>query len=79
MTRSIDQAKKVLNDGGRVLFMPSYDKLPWDCPPMGRLPIFWNRLMGPGWDRFLGILCDPKHPALAGFPTESYYDWQWHD
>jgi hypothetical protein len=79
VTRSIDEAKKSLADGGVVLFMPPYDQLPWDCPPMGRLPIFWNRLMGPGWDRFLGIVCDPKHPALAGFPTESYYDWQWQE
>ena len=25
----------------------------------------------------LGLLCDPKHPALAGFPTEFFQDWQW--
>ena len=25
----------------------------------------------------LGILCDPGHPALAGFPTESHSNWQW--
>jgi hypothetical protein len=25
----------------------------------------------------MGILCNPKHPALAGFPTESHSDWQW--
>jgi beta-galactosidase len=79
VTRSTEEAKKALGDGGAVLFMPPYDQLPWDCPPMGRLPIFWNRLMGPGWDRFLGIMCDTKHPALAEFPTESYYDWQWQE
>ena len=27
----------------------------------------------------MGILCDPKHPALAEFPTESFGDWQWQD
>jgi len=25
----------------------------------------------------LGILCDPNHPALAGFPTDFYSNWQW--
>ncbi|MBB6734203.1 sugar-binding domain-containing protein [Cohnella zeiphila] len=25
----------------------------------------------------LGILCDPAHPALADFPTDSHADWQW--
>jgi len=25
----------------------------------------------------LGILCEPKSPALAGFPTEFHSNWQW--
>ncbi len=25
----------------------------------------------------LGLLMDPKHPALAQFPTESHTNWQW--
>jgi hypothetical protein len=24
-----------------------------------------------------GILCDPKHPALDGFPTDFHSNWQW--
>ena len=27
----------------------------------------------------MGILCDPKHPALVNFPTESYSNWQWYE
>jgi hypothetical protein len=27
----------------------------------------------------LGLLCDPKHPALAGFPTTFHQDWQWNE
>ena len=27
----------------------------------------------------LGLLCDPKHPALAGFPTDFFQDWQWNE
>jgi hypothetical protein len=34
----------------------------------------WTRRQPP---HTLGILCDPRHPALAEFPTESYSNWQW--
>jgi hypothetical protein len=27
----------------------------------------------------LGLLCDPRHPALAKFPTAFYQDWQWNE
>lgn len=79
VTRSFDEAERRLAAGGKVLFMPACNQLGWENPPVGRLPIFWNRLMEPGWERFLGLLCDPNHPALVDFVTESYYDWQWQD
>ncbi len=42
------------------------------------LPAFWNlRLFNQVGT--LGLLCDPDHPALAGFPTECHSDWQWAD
>ncbi len=42
--------------------------------------IFWNT----AWSNnspphTLGILCNPKHPALASFPTQRYSDFQWWD
>ncbi|MCE5187518.1 MAG: discoidin domain-containing protein [Planctomycetaceae bacterium] len=79
ITRSFDEAMKSLQSGQKVLFMPAYNQLKWQSPPIGRVPIFWNRLMGPNWERFLGLLCDNKHPALAKFPTDVYYDWQWQE
>ena len=27
----------------------------------------------------MGLLCDPQHPALRDFPTETHSDWQWWD
>jgi hypothetical protein len=43
-------------------------------------PIFWNRYMfNTQGQQTLGLLCDPRHPALALFPTESWQDWQWND
>ena len=45
---------------------------------LGFSSIFWNT----AWTHrqaptTLGILCDPKHPALASFPTEYHSNWQW--
>ena len=77
VTSSWDEAERRLNAGGKVLFLPRNADLDWTCPPLENLPIFWNRLMNPGWARMLGLWCDAKHPALAGFPTESWGDWQW--
>jgi hypothetical protein len=43
-------------------------------------PVYWS----PVWCvRFypntMGILCDPKHPLFAQFPTDFFSDWQWYD
>lgn len=41
--------------------------------------VYWSA----GWwgDRFssLGIMCDPRHPALAEFPNDGHSDWAWHE
>jgi hypothetical protein len=77
VTSSWAEAETRLAAGGRVIFQPPQAHLDWSSPPLDRVPIFWNRLMGPGWSRMLGLWCDPQHPALAGFPTEANCDWQW--
>ena len=42
------------------------------------LPVFWSPVWFPTQKpNTMGILCDPKHPALAEFPTEFYSNWQW--
>ncbi len=77
VTRSFDDAVAELSRGRRVLLIPRASQLQWTCPPIGRKPIFWNRLMGPKWERFLGLFCNPNHPALKDFITEKYYQWHW--
>lgn len=72
-------AQAALAAGKRVLFLPRPADLAWDGPPLDRLPLFWNRQMSPGWSRMLGMTVEEKHPALAGFPTEGFGDWQWLD
>lgn len=76
-SRSWAEVEALLAHGEKVLYQPRTADLAWTCPPIDDLPIFWNRLMGPQWGRMLGVWCDAAHPALAGFPTESFGDWQW--
>jgi beta-galactosidase len=71
------EAETTLAKGGKVLYMPRKADLDWTSPPLDWVPVFWNRLMNPAWARMLGLWIDKTHPALAGFPTESYFDWQW--
>ena len=74
-------ALAALDAGGRVLLMipPKRVKNAGKDPVvLGFSSIFWNT----AWTRrqpptTLGILCDPKHPALAEFPTDDHSNWQW--
>ncbi len=77
VTSSWNEAEKKLLTGGKVLFLPHNADLDWSSPPLARVPIFWNALMGPTWSRMLGLWCDTNSPALAEFPTEANCDWQW--
>ncbi len=76
-----DEAVKLLARGGKVLLT-----FPGTCiqgdkrgkVALGFSSIFWNTAWtGRQPPHTLGILCDPKNPALADFPTEYHSDWQW--
>ncbi len=86
VTNRLDEATlKFLSDGGKVLlFSPNNDM---KHSVGGAFPTdFWCWAMfskgaiaqgiepAPGTQ---GFLCDPKHPALAEFPTEFHSNWQW--
>lgn len=77
VVKSLKEAEEYLAAGLKVLYLPHFSQLDWTCPALDPLPVFWNKHMGPTWARTLGICCDPKHPALASFPTEDYLSWQW--
>jgi hypothetical protein len=79
ITHSWDEAEQRLAAGGTVLYMPHKADLDWTSPPLADVPVFWNRLMNPGWSRMLGLWIDHKHPALAKFPTEAHHNWQWNE
>lgn len=66
-----------LRDGGKVLLMPSAAEIRTESR-IGFSSVFWNTAWTGGQaPHTLGILCDPKHPALADFPTEYHSNWQW--
>ena len=43
------------------------------------VPAFWNGGEDKDEGSVNGALIQAKHPALAGFPTESFLDYQWYD
>jgi hypothetical protein len=84
VTNTLDnKAIELLNKGGKVLLTLEKGQLKKDKGgdiPIGFSSIFWNT----AWTKSqppvtLGILCDPQHPALKEFPTQSYSNWQWWD
>ena len=76
-----DAARNSLRSGKTVLLtIPGDDVRNFKQAPvkLGFSSIFWNT----AWTSrqaptTLGILCDPKDPALAEFPTDFHSDWQW--
>ncbi len=75
------KALAALDAGGKVLLLipPRQVRGAEKAPiALGFSSIFWNT----AWTRrqsptTLGILCDPKHAALAQFPTDFHSNWQW--
>jgi len=74
-----DATKSALASGKKVILFPE-ELNPAQSLPGRFLPVFWSPIWFPDQQpNTMGILCDPKHPALAQFPTEFYSNWQWYD
>ena len=76
-----EDAQRRLRGGGKVLLtIPGKEVRNYDHDPvkLGFSSIFWNTAWtGRQAPTTLGILCDPKNPALAEFPTDFCSNWQW--
>jgi len=72
-----------LNGGAKVLLTLKKGTLKSQCGgnvAVGFSSIFWNTAWTHGQaPETLGIVCDPKHPALKYFPTASHSEYQWWD
>ena len=77
------QTAQFLENGGSVILTLKKGTLPKELGgevKVGFSSIFWNTAWTGGQaPHTLGILCNPEHPALAGFPTEYHSNWQWWD
>ncbi|MGC8643886.1 MAG: discoidin domain-containing protein, partial [Isosphaeraceae bacterium] len=80
VTRAWDAAAQdALQAGKSVVLFPKTLSAKRSLP--GRfLPVFWSPIWFPTQKpNTMGILCDPKHPALGLFPTDAFSNWQWFD
>ena len=83
VTQETDKALEALTKGEKVLLTLKKGALrpgKGGDIEIGFSSIFWNT----AWTNSqppttLGVLCDPKHPALKDFPTEYHSNWQWWD
>ena len=75
VTANIDEALKALKKGKKVLFSPKKESVKGLEGKF--LPVFWSPVHVPKQAGTMGLLCDPRHPALAAFPTDMHSDWQW--
>jgi hypothetical protein len=61
---TVERSEIVTPEGPKIVF--------------GFSTIFWNTAWSSGQPpTTLGILCNPKHPAFAQFPTEYHSNYQW--
>ncbi len=74
-----EQAKNALAEGKKVLLDASACQSTQNFG--GRfLPVFWSPVWFPNQKpNTMGLLCDPAHSLLKGFPTESHSNWQWYE
>nr|MBP8067377.1 beta-glucuronidase [Pedobacter sp.] len=73
-----DKAIEVLDNGGKVFLNAAGKVIKGKEVAQTFLPVFWNT----SWFKMrpphtLGIVLDPKNPALAEFPTSYHSDMQW--
>lgn len=76
-THKFDEAFEALEQGKAVVFNPDTSNV---RGVDGRFTsVFWSPVHFPDQPGTMGILCNPKHPALVNFPTDFYSNWQWWD
>ena len=76
VTSSLAEAQAILAKGGTVLFLPTQGSIR-QKQETSFLPAFWSPVYFTNQAGTMGLLIQNKHPALAGFPTEEYCNWQW--
>ncbi len=78
VTNSLDDAKASLAKGQKVLLLAYKIGGKRNKLLANFKPVYWSQWYFP-WSETLGALVQNQHPALANFPTEDHFDWQWSD
>jgi hypothetical protein len=78
ITTSLDEAKASLAKGGKVLLLANKLGAKRNKLLANFKPVYWSQWYFP-WSETLGALVQNQHPALAQFPTDQHYDWEWFD
>jgi len=74
-----DAAKAALGEGKKVVFFPKSTDAAYSMNG-SFLPVFWSPVWFPSQKpNTMGLLCDPKHPLFAQFPTDMHSNWQWYE
>jgi len=76
-TQLDSDALRHLQQGGSVFLSAPPEQSGSNLLKMRFLPVFWSFGMFRKQPGTMGILCDPRHPALASFPTDMHSNWQW--
>lgn len=80
LARSVDRAAlAALATGGRVLLIADGFRPLVHSVGGAFATDFWCWPMFHNKPGTMGLLCDPKNPALKYFPTEFHSNWQWFD
>ncbi len=71
-------ARTALDEGRKVVYFAHGAHSPQSL--RGRfLPVFWSPVWFPTQKpNTMGLLCDPRQPLFARFPTDIHSDWQWY-
>ena len=78
ITASAEEALGLLEKGEAVLLSPPADEAHMPESVQTHFSTdHWTVGTYTYQDGYMGLLTDPKHPALSGFPTDFHADWQW--
>ncbi|MEO8563396.1 MAG: sugar-binding domain-containing protein [bacterium] len=80
IARSYDASvRDALAAGRRVLLLSDPMRRHTDAIASQWLPVFWSLSWFAAQPGTSSVLCDPRHPALASFPTDFHSDYQWRE
>lgn len=73
-----ENAKNVLENGGKVLLMANELGTEETSVNINFYPLYWYLTFFPGQGKTcIGTLLKDNHPAFNDFPTANHSDWQW--